>query len=236
MPRGRKVKPISTEEAQKIEDVYITQGLSIDAASKLHHIGHKRVKSYLISTNQLRTKEEDKKQILKNRKKAFLEKYGVDNPMKCREVAVKVSEYHKKNAESLLASRKATMFKKYGVGNPQQCRGIHEKTMKSCRRLKTYTFDSGREVKVQGYEPLAIDILLSEGIKESDMYFGSDVPRFSYNFKGVDRKYFPDIYIKSQNTIVEVKSSYILNQQKDRNEAKFDAVKESSFNFRLIVI
>ena len=236
MPRGAKSKNITADEAAKIESAYINQGLSINTIRKIHKIGIKRIKDYLIETNQLRTKEQDKQQTLNNRKKAFIEKYGVDNPMKNPDIAAKTAKYQKDNAAERLAVRTKTLLEKYGVRNAQQVRSIHEKAMRSSKRLKSYVFESGREVKVQGYEPQAIEMLLAEGFNESDLYFGADVPRFAYHYDGVDRKYFPDIYIKSINTIVEVKSEWTLNQQLDKNNAKFDAVNDSSYIFRLMVV
>jgi type III secretory pathway component EscU len=47
------------------------------------------------------------------------------------------------------------------------------------------------------------------------------------------RRYYPDFYIPKENLIIEVKSQWTLELHKDKNQAKFQAVKEAGFNFRL---
>lgn len=46
---------------------------------------------------------------------------------------------------------------------------------------------------------------------------------------------FPDIFIPKTNTIYEVKSDYTLNVDLETNNLKFQAVKDSGFNFVLKV-
>jgi hypothetical protein len=41
-----------------------------------------------------------------------------------------------------------------------------------------------------------------------------DLPKIHYNFKKKDKKYYPDSYIVSTNTIVEVKSTYTIKSEK----------------------
>ena len=69
-------------------------------------------------------------------------------------------------------------------------------------------------VKIQGYECHAIEMLFNEGVKEDNMLFATDknFPKFWYFNKqrnGMSR-YFPDIILKNEKKIVEVKSSYTL--------------------------
>lgn len=73
---------------------------------------------------------------------------------------------------------------------------------------------------VQGWEPYAIDYLLNK-FYEDDLYFGKEVPRIKYIFKEKEHIYFPDIYIKSIDTIVEVKSTYTYNLELEKNYYKF---------------
>jgi len=56
----------------------------------------------------------------------------------------------------------------------------------------------------QGYEPFALHMLLDNGIDEDDIYTGIDVPSIKYHHKNKNCVYYPDIYIKSTNTIIEV--------------------------------
>jgi hypothetical protein len=48
-------------------------------------------------------------------------------------------------------------------------------------------------------------------------------------------RYYPDFYIPKENLIIEVKSQYTLDVQWDKNQAKFNAVKDNGFNFKLII-
>jgi hypothetical protein len=115
-----------------------------------------------------------------------------------------------------------TCIERYGVRNVSQNPLIFEKIFKSLVSRKLYKFLSGKKIFVQGWEPYAIDYLL-EDFSEDDLYFGKDIPRIRYNYKNKDHIYFPDIYIKSIDTIVEVKSNYTYNIDLEKNYAKFNS-------------
>lgn len=116
-----------------------------------------------------------------------------------------------------------TCIERYAVRNSSQHPPVFEKIFKSLTRRKLYEFLSGKKIFVQGWEPYAIDYLLSE-FSEDDLYFGKDIPRINYIY--TDNKehiYFPDMYIKSIDTIVEVKSTYTYNMDLEKNFNKFKA-------------
>jgi hypothetical protein len=50
------------------------------------------------------------------------------------------------------------------------------------------------------------------------------------------RNYFPDIYIKSTNTIIEVKSQWTFDNWKEKNLAKEQACLQQGFNFEFIIL
>ncbi len=67
-------------------------------------------------------------------------------------------------------------------------------------------------MKVQGYEPQALDELL-ETYAESDLIIKEkniekEIGPIMNKLDGKARRYYPDLYIRSENKIVEVKSSY----------------------------
>ena len=73
---------------------------------------------------------------------------------------------------------------------------------------KDYVFPSGRMVRVQGYEPRALDILL-QTYKEDDILVGNEIKDvigvITYRDENENlRRYNPDIYIKSINKVFEV--------------------------------
>jgi len=61
------------------------------------------------------------------------------------------------------------------------------------------------------------------------------IPTFEYNYNNKIKTYFPDVYVKSINTIYEVKSNYTFEKEYEKNMNKFEAVKKSKYNFILKV-
>lgn len=53
--------------------------------------------------------------------------------------------------------------------------------------------------------------------------------------KDKESRYYPDIYIKSENRIIEVKSEYTYKQNKLINDLKKDACKLTGLNFDFMV-
>ena len=115
-----------------------------------------------------------------------------------------------------------TCNQRYGVRNVSQHPPIFEKILKSLVSRKLYEFLSGKQIMVQGWESYAIDYLLSE-FPEDDLFFGKEVPRIKYIFRNKEHTYFPDVYIKSIDTIVEVKSTYTYNLDLEKNYYKFNS-------------
>lgn len=103
-------------------------------------------------------------------------------------------------------------------------------------RYRKFTFPSGRVVNTQGYENMVLDDLLKI-YDESDIFVGASeirnqIGRIKYTFDGKIRSYYPDIYIKSINLIIEVKSEYTFNQHREINLAKEKACLEAGINFK----
>lgn len=100
---------------------------------------------------------------------------------------------------------------------------------------KKYVLPSGRTVKVQGYEPEALDLIL-QTIDEnelviSDKSIRKQIGKFFYEHKSKQKRYLPDIYIKKLNTLVEVKSSYTLMYDFEMSLSKRNAVLAAGYNF-----
>ena len=101
---------------------------------------------------------------------------------------------------------------------------------------KTFIFPSGRIVKTQGYENIVLDELIKQ-YEESDIFVGpieirNQIGKIKYKFDNKLRSYYPDIYLKSINMIIEVKSEYTYNQHLACNLAKRDACLEMGLNFK----
>jgi len=141
-------------------------------------------------------------EYIKNKiKQTVIEKYGVDHISKCKDIQ---------------QLKRDNCFKKYGVEYPSQNEEIADKIIKNNFKLKEFIFPSGEIIKVQGYEPFALnDIINNENISENDIITGvKNVPNIWYNdLNGVKHRHFVDIYIKSQNRCIEVKSVWTVKQE-----------------------
>lgn len=128
---------------------------------------------------------------------------------------------------------KEIMIELYGVEHAAQNSEILSRMQSSAFSTKPFIFPSGNEVKVQGYEPFALLDLLDNGIEEKDIIVGTkNVPVIDYEFEGVSRKYFPDIYIPSKHLLIEVKSMYTFEKEHAKNVKKFQAASKE-YNFEL---
>jgi len=196
---------------------------------------------------------------IKNRKNTNIKKFGVDNPWKNKEIKQKARDTTFKlygnynNFEKI----KRTCLKKYNVQYTWQIDGVYKKSRQTSilnwgvehyaqsnlnknSGYKSYQYElpSGNLVTLQGYEKFLLDELLEE-YKESEILSKkSDMPEFWYiDNKNIKRRYFPDFFIPSTNTIYEVKSEYTLKQSKLNNifNLKKNSVLELNYEFILKV-
>lgn len=87
---------------------------------------------------------------------------------------------------------------------------------------------SGRIINYQGYENITLDTLLSKHINEDDIVSErNEVPIIEYKLR--NKVY--DIYIKSKNLIIEVKSVWTYKKNIVKNTIKALRTKELGFNF-----
>jgi hypothetical protein len=151
-------------------------------------------------------------------KKTTLEKYGYDCILKDRE------------------KMKKGMLEKYGEDHNMKILSIHEKTMKSMKRYYSYILPSGKIIKLQGYEKFGVEYLLNF-FDESDIETDQkEINKILGQIKyGMDKKYYPDIYVKSINKIFEIKSSYIYNLNLEKNLAKKEACERKGIEFEFLI-
>jgi len=113
-------------------------------------------------------------------------------------------EYNKSHKESCL--------KKYGTEHPNQSSSQQAKIEKTGYKFKLYTFPSGRQEKVQGYEPFGLDHILKT-YNETELVLGrANQPEIWYYNNDTEdnnmHRYFSDIYIPKDKLIVEIKSTW----------------------------
>jgi hypothetical protein len=151
-------------------------------------------------------------------KQTFIKNYGVDNPNKTPEIKEKI---------------KQTNLKRYGVEYPSQLKEIMEKTQKNAKKYKEYTMPSGIIRKVQGYESFALDELVKIYSEDDIKTDRKDIPRIKYIINDKNKYYFPDIYIKSGNKIIEVKSNWTYKCKEDNVQEKSNATKLAGYEYEI---
>lgn len=116
--------------------------------------------------------------------------------------------------------------------------GLISSISKNRYKKKDYMFPSGRIIKLQGYENYAIDKLLQIGILENDIITINDneLPKIKYSMNNKSYIYFPDIFIKTLNKIIEVKSMYTYLNKISINEHKKDECIRQGFDFEFWIL
>lgn len=128
--------------------------------------------------------------------------------------------------------REETILKRYGVPGCD--------LWKYKRNQKMFAFPSGRTVRVEGYEDIALSRLLLK-YHEDDLLVGKEIQQrikmFTYlHPSGRKRRYYPDIFIISENKIVEVKSTWTIKLNTDINPLKKKSVEDRGFLFEYMII
>jgi len=182
------------------------------------------------------------KEIMEKRKKTCLDKYGFENPNQSKEVIEKrkatcLEKYgveHCLQSKSVIEKRKATCLEKYGVEHALQNVDIVNKMSKNSYLTKTYTLPSGKQINYQGYEHFALNEIINN-IDENDIVTGcKNVPKIRYNDENKKLHYhFVDIFIKSENKCIEVKSTWTFKKNKDKVLLKQKAAKELGYEYEI---
>jgi hypothetical protein len=161
------------------------------------------------------------KEIREKVRQTNLQRRGVDWALQCNEVKDKIRK---------------TNLERYGVEHSMQNPEIADKSSKSARTHKDYTLPSGSVIKIQGYEHYALDELL-QTYTEQDIITGvTNVPRIEYtDSEGKKHYHTPDIYIKSENRIIEVKSTWTFEKNEDNVLLKQTFAKEQGYRYEIWV-
>jgi len=182
------------------------------------------------------------KNVMDKLKITNLNKYGVtcvfqNNNIKEKILKTQIDRYGKlfnfAHIDHKLRSE-ATNLKRYGVKNYFEI--INENNLGYILSKKEYTLPSGKEIILQGYEPIVMTELLEKYSEEDILFKRIDMPKIFYI--GEDNKkhrYFPDFFIPKDNLIIEVKSEYTMIVDFYKNMLKFIAVKNMGYRFKLEV-
>lgn len=186
------------------------------------------------------------------RKKTCIEKYGVDTIINRPDVQAKGLK--KAASKECREKVRQTVQERYGVDNVSQLEEIKLQKEETCLKnhgvrhinqsgkynfgynYKDYILPSGKIIKIQGYENYLLDELLKEYDESDILTERKSMPELWYiGTDGKEHRYFPDVYVPKTNTIYEVKSEYTLNDNRKRNELKFQSVRDAGYNFILKV-
>jgi hypothetical protein len=111
-----------------------------------------------------------------------------------------------------------------------------EKQSKKSYKLKEFKFSCGNIIKVQGYEPYLLELLVNQGYSFDDIKTKkTEVPEIWYFKNNKKCRYYCDIYIKKNNTIYEVKSTWTYSKDINDLSLKKQACIDFGFNFELYV-
>lgn len=114
---------------------------------------------------------------------------------------------------------------------------IFRLSQQSSFRRRTYTSPYGHVFHILGYEDLYLDELYAEH-GNIEVFAGEDmrIPVINYWMTDDDtpRRYFPDIYVPSLNMVIEVKSEYYFEKEKDivRTKAVYAS---KQYAFRIVI-
>lgn len=165
------------------------------------------------------------------------EKIGVERPQYldnygdiCRNSYVRKHGHEFKHTTESIEKIKSTKIEKYGS------------VMAVTSRYREYTFPSGKVVKIQGYEDVALTKLL-DTYDENDIIVGrKNIELFCGSFSYVDPNdqrehiYYPDIFVKPEHKFIEVKSPFTYRAHEQINELKRQCVIDRGFCFDFWII
>ncbi len=231
-------------QLQEIKEKKISTCLNKYGVKNINQL--KEIKDKIKETNNLKYIEKNKKlpPSLIDKKQELFKKYGTDKYRSSVYIKNKIKQTvlerygvdHISKSKEIQDVKRENCLNKYGVEFPIQYPEFSEKASKNGYLMKEYIFPSGKIIKVQGYEPFALnDIINIEKINEDDIVTGcKNVPDiWYYDLEGTKHRHFVDIFIPSQNKCIEVKSSWTL--KKENVLLKQKAAKELGYNYEIWV-
>ena len=179
-------------------------------------------------------------------KETNLEKYGCEYTFQSEKIKEKIKETnlgrygceYATQSELIQSKTKETNLQNYGVEHPMQNASYAYNIFKNAFKLKDYILPSGNIIKIQGYEHYALDELLQiETIDETYIINGvSNVPEIWYEDKNnKQHRHYVDIFIPSQNRMIEVKSTWTAKTGKDYIFLKQEAGKKAGYLYEIWV-
>jgi hypothetical protein len=180
-------------------------------------------------------------EIREKGKQTCIDKYGYENPSQSEEIKEKMKQTNidvrgvSFPMQSLEVRDKSKQYylDNHGVTHNMQVTEIADKCSKSLRTFKDYAFPSGRIDRIQGYEHFALDELLKEYDENDIITMKSDVPEIWYVDEEQKHRHYVDIFIKSKQLCIEVKSTWTAEKKNDNIFLKQNAGKELGYQYEI---
>ena len=216
----------------------------VDIASKLPEVIEKNKQSHIKHWGDYAMRN---KYIVEKRNDTLIERYGgvgmaseeLYSKMKNTNMEKYGVEYYSSTNDWYDRCVK-TALEKYGKEWVSKVDSINAKQQSGGYSYYDFEFPSGKVVRVQGYEPKVLAKLVVD-YNEDDIIVGvqniiDEIGFFHYEYENETHRYYPDIYIKSENRVIEVKSTYTFNKEKEKNLLKRESVLNKNINFNFIIL
>ena len=183
--------------------------------------------------------------VKEQKRQTCLENHSVEHPWQSENIREKVKKTmmdrhgveYAMQSEHIREKCQQTCNDKYGARNPMQNAEVLERNQKAQYRRKLYITPSGEEWSLQGYEPLVAPRLIEQYQEENITSDIKIVPAVPWTDSiGKTHVYRCDFYVESLKLIIEVKSTWTVQQGADKIQRTRKASNELGYDFRLIVL
>jgi len=162
--------------------------------------------------------------IQRKSRETCLKNHGVEYPLQSKEITSKMLK---------------TMVEKYGVEYWIQNDDLFNSHQPNLYRYYEYILPNNEIVFIQGYEDVVLTQLLDKYDIQDILIRNKDITnnigKISYTQNNNIHYYYPDFYIKSENKIIEVKSTYTYECEIKKNKLKEQACIDMGLNFEFII-
>jgi hypothetical protein len=184
-------------------------------------------------------------------KSTCLKKYGKISYLLTEEYKEKVRkrnleiykcEYYIQSDDFKMKSEK-TQLERYGIPKYTNPKKVKETCLKryGCEYISQYP-EIFKKQQLSGYRIKPYENVTYQGTYELDFLLNfynilkiENPPSIKYKYQDKSKVYHPDFYLPDYNLIVEIKSNYIYELHKERNECKKLSVIENGYNFIFII-
>jgi hypothetical protein len=169
--------------------------------------------------------------------KTIFNRYGVTNPsqisghyQKFQETCLKKWGFlNPSQVPEIQQKKQDTSMQKYGVPWPMQNAEVANKSLQNSFQKKEFKCPNGRIIVCQGYEPFALNVLITDGVDENDI--SNDKPEIWYTTSdGKKHRYYTDIFIPCLKLCIEVKSTWTFGNDRENTLLKQKATRDAGYN------